>query len=398
MSYQPTHLFERGFSRETKVGSTPENPYYRKAAIKKGLYITALVVGILGLAACGAGFAIHQGLLPAGGLTNLHQVILMAGSGVGGAILISAGVVGLIKRRRSEKEIEGSLLTRIRCRGEQVENASSNCKAEEIDDLVYTNPELGFAFVVDGTGHENARMRTALMEHFDAFTESYIQGRRLCETEDDLKAHFENKMQELHLQFQANTPLNRRKVCTEEKEKNQQASISELDKQAGRTALDEREGTFSDESGTYKPAMSFVQLVPQRGKLSLLIAQADDTMVVVERDGKLEVDRGLLRKAQVGGVGHMDKLHTTCIDITGATRVIGLSDGIGEFITFDRLQQEVIGTSSRELFDKLKGAVMFSNEQAAEVGANGRTFKKYDSADETHRDDMGLFVLDILPA
>ncbi len=257
---------------------------------------------------------------------------------------------------------------------------------QAICDLVYRNPQLGFACVVDGTGHNNPNMREALEAHFDPFIESYAQVIGSATTYDEALNCFKEQVIDIETRFKDRTsPVNQIRVSPDEK------------KAGAAHHADPTSGTFLDP--TYKPAMSLVQLVKTQDHLHLFIAQAGDTMVVVQKEDGTWISA---QKSNHYGVGDdVTPIAVKILDITGAKRVVGFSDGIGEFMTWDELTSVLSSTESPQLFEKLRAQAMSDRDPPLEKGstaANGAGIKKYDSTNPKLVDDMGLFVLDIATA
>lgn len=246
-------------------------------------------------------------------------------------------------------------------------------------DLAIADREHCFGLIVDGTGHGNPRMKEPLENCFEGFKAKYAQGLAQAKSFEEVTAYFTTSVRDLEAQFRmVDSPFANAKICPPEKETN-----------------DKVLGTFLDD--TYKPAVTFVQVVKlQDNRLMLLTVQAGDTMVVVHMN-----DGTLLRTQKSVGYGFGDTFRVAPIqifDITGAKKIIGFSDGIGEFITFDELQSIVVENHPDNLFNKLKEKVndfdcdrVVKNVQAA----NGRPLKQYNYFVPELSDDMGLFVLEV---
>ncbi len=368
---------------------------------KKPLFIALIIIGGLGLVGAGVGlasFGAHQGWWTAGSLSNLDQVyaIIMMGVGGGGIIFLIAGIVGLVTALSAENEVK--CLNTKENNAEQVatiehplvplelQGSSTTIDASYdrdddsgILDLAYHDTKSGFGCVVDGTGHNNPRMRTALKEHFDPFIKKYSEGLSNDgpTTQEKATQYFKDRFIDLNKQFK-DKDLTTNKV-----------KVYPLKKQCTDIDNDPQLGTFLD--STYRPAMSFAQLVRVQDQLILLTAQAGDTMIVVEMlNGELRTTQ----KSSHQGVG--DKVPVQSFDITGAKRVIGFSDGIGEFMTFEELKEIITTTASDQLFNRLKEkAISDRAVDSSALAANGAYFKAYEKDNQDRVDDMSLFVLDI---
>lgn len=355
---------------------------------KTPLFCVLTLLGICGLGALGFGLAqlgMHQGWW-AGSAVSLSQVesiITIVVGGASAACFGSIGIFGLVKTLMNTTE-------KISPIGEFSTNLSVEKAISVVDasydhdddsgilDLAYCDPALGFGCVVDGTGHNNPRMQEALREHFDPFMRSYAEGLAAhSSTLEEATQYFNKSMHLLNIQFNnPNLSANKKKVYP-------------TDKHNEAFENDKILGTFLD--STYKPAMSMAQVVRVEDRWMLLTAQAGDTMIVVEMpDGEI---RRTQRSSHMG-VG--DGLKVELFDITGAKRVIGFSDGIGEFMTFAELTEIITTTESEDLFEKLKDqAVSDRVVVSAEKAANGANLKIFDRDNPGRHDDMGLFVLNL---
>ncbi len=361
---------------------------------KTPIFAALIVIGIIALSAAGVGaasFGAHHGVWAAGSLSNINQIAGISMMAAGGSIGIGAlvgGITGLAKTRKkkaSEVAAVSSSPPRVplELKGTKAQGTSYDSRSDDvIADLVYCDPDKGFACVVDGTGHNNSRMRNALKEHFDPFIANYTDAlsNGLETTREGAQTFFESQMGTLDELFKDSQSLtNKRKVCKENEE--------------GAYAADRALGTFQDP--TFKPAMSFVQLVSSGDRLLLFTAQKSDTAIFMEDvTGQLT----LLRSTQGGGLGDPDEpLKVESHDVTNAMRVILISDGIGEFLTLKQLQQITQSTpNSEELFPKLKEAVMSDqDQQRGLIGANKQRLKTWQKDSPNNSDDMSLAVLNI---
>lgn len=367
---------------------------------KKPIFIVFMVLGVGAFGVAGVGLAAFggsQNWWSLGALTNLPQVysiVMMSVGGGGGILLLSSGIIGLVVLHIRKPHIsrpEGRLLSALQFeRANTALDASYDHEDESgILDLVYCDNDLGFGCVVDGTGHSNPRMQKGLREHFDPFIKAYAEGLKSLNTYEELVEYFQEQVEKLEGQFKnRELSVNREKVLP----------TSKMERLSPEDLKDIGTGTFLDVS--YKPAMTFVQLVRKEDQLFLLTAQVGDTMVVVEMpDGELITTQ----KSCFYGLGDdLRRVPIQSFDITGARRVIGFSDGIGEFLTFDELKEVIISTESDQLFDQLKEKVISQREvDPSTSAANGANFKSYDKdkvnevGELTRSDDMSLFVLDI---
>jgi|GEM_PF-3692006 len=358
---------------------------------KKHLFVALAVIGMIALAATGVGAAslgAQRGLWAAGSLSNIKQIAGISMMASGGSIGIAAlvgGAFGLAKTREKKTSQIAALsfsLALPKIKGIKEQGASYDITSKEvIADLVYCNHDRGFACVVDGTGHNNERMRQALKKHFDPFIASYTEAlSKTLEENGDADKFFESEMGKLDALFKnPELSTNQLKVCPENKEE-------EFSK-------DRILGTFLDP--TFKPAMSFVQLVSCGDQLTLLTAQKSDTAIFIE---DVTSQLKLVRSTKGNGLGQEDEpLNVERFDVTNAKRVILISDGIGEFLTLEELQQITQSTpDSRQLFSNLKKAVMSNHsERKTSIGANGQSLKAWKKDSNDHQDDMSLAVLDI---
>jgi hypothetical protein len=355
------------------------------------LFVLILLgIGAVGVTGIGmAAFGGHQGWWVST-LPHLNQVNSIIMLSIGGG---SSGILTLLLLRNKILKKLGN------CKGifsinpflKNLQAGSANARldasydhADEsgICDLVYCDSKWGFGCVVDGSGHNSKIMKSALKEHFDPFIKDYATGLKKIKTFKELKTYFCVKIDQLEKQFQdEKLGVNQKKVCP-----NDHVDISQQSERVVTT------GTLLDPG--YQPAMSFVQLVKVEDQLILLSAQRGDTIVFVEmQDGTVEKTQ----EANRMGVGNkMQKVSIRQFDITGAKRVIGFSDGIGEFITFDELKEIVKETPSKDLFDRLKEKATSRNTVDPRMrGANGALLKPYDKEVSSLSDDMSFFVLDV---
>ncbi|MCP5470374.1 MAG: hypothetical protein H7A36_07725 [Chlamydiales bacterium] len=346
----------------------------------KPIHCACLALGILGMVMAAVGFAAfggQKGWWSSGGLSNLSQTsaITMTSIGSGSALVfLIPSIVAMVKSHR------GRTLLPLNLRIVMNVNASyEHTNDEGILDLVFSDPQGGWACVVDGTGHNNPKMRNVLQGHFDPFFTKYAKGIQQVRNYDEAERCFRQHVHFLEDQFRdPQCSLNQIKIYPEDKAREYQESENDF-----------RMGTFLDP--TFKPAMSFVQLVRIEEKLILLTAQSGDTMVVVEMgDESLKTTQ----KCNYKGVGGDTNVSVVAFDVTGAKRVIGFSDGIGEFMTLQELKEIVNTSQSDPLFDRLKNRVMSQNPQGRqEKAANGGWVKSY--IPKVCEDDLSLFVMDI---
>lgn len=292
---------------------------------------------------------------------------------VGGALSLSS-LVSLIAlcllRHEPQPAATFSVNGAQRNEGANYEGA----REESIVDLALANPALGYGIVVDGSGHNNSLMRVPLRNHLLNFIQPYEAGLQGICTLPQALAFFETEMERLNTQFKNRSDaLNQVKVSPEN---------------PSRPDGFPHARTFLDPS--YQPAMSVAQVVRLPGKTVLLTAQAGDTQIVVQRaDGTLQATQPKTHE----GVGQSG-LEIDSFDITGAQRIIGLSDGFGEFLTWEELEAVVKSTPSGELFAALQKAVAQAQREGSPLmAANGGNLKVH--TPRTHGDDQSLFVLDL---
>ncbi|MCB1181528.1 MAG: hypothetical protein KDK55_05875 [Chlamydiia bacterium] len=254
-----------------------------------------------------------------------------------------------------------------------------------IIDLAYVDCDYGMGCVVDGTGHNNSKMREPLQDRFDHFIATYIQGLSELVTQDNvtfekIESYFKEKIRNLETSFKSNTKKNRRKVYPG---------------QNNAYENDVKMGTFLDE--TFKPAMSFVQVVRLEEKTLLLTAQVGDTLVYVEKNnGTLMPTQGMIPHFGLGSV--LGQVNIETFDITDAKRVIGFSDGIHDFVTQeefkDIIKKNKINTLLSYFKQSIQGDEAPQDDSPLPIALGGNPKRYFDPSKKNAVDDISLFVLE----
>jgi hypothetical protein len=264
--------------------------------------------------------------------------------------------------------------------------------------MVQQHEKGAIACIVDGSGHNMPLMRGPLEKHFHSFMAGYFVTKGApskLDTLREVETHFTNKIRELEARFRD------RNLVIDGERVNQTKLVQRYVGNA-----DAEIGTFLDPSR--QPALSFVHFVKLKdGRKILLTAQAGDTRILVEKeDGTFLPTQTISRN----GVGHQSGMTISFFDITGAKRIMGISDGIHDHLNDHELAVIMHQTSSNELFAALQTRVEASqilkkHERRSEIEAGNKRRKAdapaVDPLDPENyadlEDDIGLFVLDVGP-
>jgi hypothetical protein len=254
-------------------------------------------------------------------------------------------------------------------------------------DFSYVNSNLKFGYVVDGSGHNKPQMVLVLNSLLDNFIVSYckeINSQNFTSIED-ARDFVKNQLEKLG---------------------------SNID--ADNRSVNDNKDTLA--ANNLKPAISFAQVIKIDNQFHLLSVQCSDTNLIIKRsDGTF--DTSLLERRDDVGLG--DKTHggcsVKCLSVNSDDLIIGFSDGIGEFLHLDELEEIITSTThTKDLLENLKNkiiakGILFSQEYAEDPEklksralqlpqgkktASQARWIKYHTFDKGNcHDDISLFTL-----
>ncbi len=251
---------------------------------------------------------------------------------------------------------------------------------EGIVDHTYVNPKLGFAFVVDHTGHSKPDQKEGFDNAFSQYFEESNQGYQdaLNEEIDEFK--------------------------TVEDVKNFMTGQI-------------RAFSIKNENHVLSDPYTFAQLVKIRGKKHLVVQHAGDCMILIKRqNGEIEKVRMSTDKGGLGG-----KFEITDVKVHSGDEIFGFSDGIGDFMTKDQVEKIIEENINREsLLSEFKKKIIqegekfyAENETLAERKAKRKkiedgkikignkifggknNLKYHDPEDKNFHDDISLFTFEV---
>lgn len=282
-------------------------------------------------------------------------------------------------------------------------DATYETDGKGIEDIAYVNQALGFAYVVDGTGHGSELMAKGLNDILDGFTPEYENNRKGEELNRDfLLTNITNLEYDIHNYDQP--------VATET----------------------EYGGITKMNDGTLQPCMSFVQIMPGEGSnRTLLSAKYADTMFMVMNaksspEEKTTFNDYADNKPTHYGVGSADaavkkrnggdRLTETPVKVGDVVYLF--SDGIGEFLTKDEIQAILTNNTYPDLLlSEFKSKIIakgleykeamsnpnLSQKEKDEIEnsfkntkpANGARIKYHDPLNKGLVDDLSLAILKV---
>lgn len=231
----------------------------------------------------------------------------------------------------------------------------SNC------DFAYANAQHGFGFILDGSGHNDIDMAKALNPLYETFCK-YTPSN--AKTLAEHKAAFVKQVSSFATAVYQNETLNK------------------LGRGYPSTC----------------PAAVFAQIVEVDAERLLLYVQCADSSILIQRRNGEVIGS---RTTDDYGLGDKTKTIESllqAIPLQPYDRVIGISDGIGEFLTLEQCKEILNGYKQNEgasLLDAFKNAVIASKNESNEKGVTGRTVKIHDASPQkrSNHDDISLFVL-----
>lgn len=277
-------------------------------------------------------------------------------------------------------------------------DATYKTNVKGIDDVAYANGIYNFAYVADGTGHDNEMMSKVLNRIFSKFNQKYV-----TELKEE-KKKFNLESQESFTNFV-------KKQLTElgDAIHNETEPVDVEDPKRPITHM---------QSETLKPAFSFAQIVKLDDKRLLVSAQFSDTLLLIKKaDGSFDIS--LAKSGNDFGLGNQQpkdkddvvkrqKNTETTMKVTplevGDT-VYGFSDGIGEFLTLEECQKIITDNQDPALLlSELKAKIIEKgsnfvqdpsqrNRQDGTKGANGKSLKFHEPNDKHFVDDISMFSL-----
>lgn len=266
--------------------------------------------------------------------------------------------------------------------------ATYETNGEGIIDFSYANFERGFAYVTDGTGHNNPMMAKVLNRIFSEFNRNYEEAHKnaALESTEDYKGFVAEQLKNLGTL-----------IHTEPE------AVATLDPQRPLTHMNEP---------TLKPAFSFVQVACIGEKRYLISLQMSDTTLLIKKaDGSF--DTSLSKEELPFGLGEKGLNITKSIKITEVAIgdvVYGFSDGIGEFLTMKECQDIISDNKTPiTLLNELKDKVVEKGEnyvksdddpkprEKSGLSANSQKRIKFHKPDDAHfYDDISIFRLLII--
>jgi hypothetical protein len=262
-----------------------------------------------------------------------------------------------------------------------------------IVDFAHVNKEIGFGYVADGTGHNNPKMAPVLNRIFTDFNRNY---------QTAYKEEFGSSKNPPTLENYKNLVKNQLTQLGEIIHTEPEPVQDEKPNQPGFTRLDEP---------SLKPAFSFAQVVKVGEDRHLISAQFSDTILLIKHKDNT-YDTTLAKKRDDVGLGDNRRKLTkagVCEDtpLQEGDIVYGLSDGIGEFLTMEELQELINkNTNPPELLQEIKNSIIkkgnnmpvdeFGRKQIDGTSANGMGYiKGHDVKNSANHDDISLFMLEV---
>ena len=260
-------------------------------------------------------------------------------------------------------------------------------------DFAYVNQKMGFGFVVDGSGHNNALMARTIDQLFNEFVDDY-----------------ETKLAKEGLFF--SSYADQRALHRWKKVLNHQ--LSHLEKKISENTIDLTDGRSMANDNSFHPAFSFAQVVKlSSGMRYLLSAQAADTcLLILKADGNYDTSL-LANNTGNSGIGYclgenpLNK-HVTLVQtaLDEGDTIVGFSDGIGDFVKMTDFKK-ILEENPPNFMQRLKNHILeegadYTEEERnvklpeGELTVSGRKYLKYHSYDKASlHDDISLFVLKI---
>lgn len=241
-------------------------------------------------------------------------------------------------------------------------------------DFCYANAKLGFGYVLDGSGHNNSLMQPVLEKLLNSFNQSY----------------------ELALKEQSFEDLNSAQQFVQA----QFESLAQKMQEDKSIVSSNYSFTLSDPS--MQPAISFVQIVVIDHKFYVLSFDLGDTALIIKKADD-SFDHSLnIKKGNIGlGSG---KIEIKIAPIQSGDTIYGFSDGIGEFLTLEEIEEiilnnpsDLIGKFKKTIIEKgkmFRGQVDYREEKLL-TGNQKSTIKyhTFNSEMPAYHDDIGLFSL-----
>lgn len=255
-----------------------------------------------------------------------------------------------------------------------------------IVDFSYANLTSGFGYVADGTGHNNPLMAPVIGRIFNDFNAKYQKA------------------------------LKKEKPV---KDTEWKAFIKQQLTQLGQTIHKEPQPVLNDpkkpsmthlSDNTLKPAFSFAQIANCGGQRKLFYAQFSDTILLIRKsNGEFDISLAQ-KKPEDYGLGDNStpkrrNIQVGSIDLNEEDEVFGFSDGIGEFLEIEQLEQVINNNQDRtQLLTEIKERIIeegnkgivdeHGRKEMKGVSANGMgVIKFHDPNNSKNYDDISLFML-----
>lgn len=280
-----------------------------------------------------------------------------------------------------------------------------------IADLARSDKALGCIYVVDGSGHNDPRMRKDLEHLFANFDKAYKSETKRMKFADveEAKAHVCGYMNGLHQMIH-------------DMVKDVNAQIANGNKEPfGMSFTSDAGDTRILESGKL-PAMSFGQVVKIADQAYFITAQYGDTSFVIQRDGTSALDFSLVDTEHDHPLGKkgLSLSDVRVTPLNSGDRILACSDGIMEFMQASEFQEIALEhpqADATELLAAFKDRVIKNGEklQAMDdedrmtylkettstknihglLGANQRTLKTHNPEDRKFVDDISLAIMTV---
>ena len=251
-------------------------------------------------------------------------------------------------------------------------------------DFSYVNRDLGFGYVVDGSGHNNPQMQRVL---------------------EDILLRFNKKYEQEIARQKFNSP------------EEAQAFLLRTFNELGTTLVEDVRPVKGEETlanSSFQPAISFAQIVTvnkwfKKKQFLVSFELADGVLLIRKANGQF--DESLVVAKENFGLGAVQVraaperiLQAKVTPLEKGDTVIGFTDGIGEFLTLPECEAVIRQTpSSTGLLQAFKNKIIAKGKafkstgphrDVKETSANCSKYTKYHSPDSpTYCDDMSLFVL-----